>query len=137
MVRQWYLLNVRLLQSIFGQITFDDQGLFWVLIHDFELPHVWNKPSTSLLIKTPGENIENYKDYYFYIDRDLRRMDNLAMKNIFDGSFYNDLYKKNYARLCLHLNNFAPALNFKDGENLADICQTVYHFLSQKKRSIN
>jgi hypothetical protein len=133
MVRQWYLLNGRLLQRIFGQITFDEQGLSWVLIHHFKLPHIWNKPSTALLIKTPGENIENFKDYYFYIDRDLHRTDKLAMRHIFDGPGYNDLYEKNYARLCLHLKKFAPTLNFKDGDNLVDICQTVYHFLTQKK----
>jgi hypothetical protein len=131
MIKQWYALNIALLNRAFGELTVE-RGFNWILIHKFNLPPVWNRKYTALLIKIPGKNIENHAGYNFYIDLGLIRTDGLDPCHIYERSSYNDLFGKKYARLCLHLKHFKPSMNMTYGDTIVDICEVAYNFLGQR-----
>lgn len=133
MIKRWYEINIAMLCNYYGQVSYDDSNYSWIRVHRFNLPPVFIKSHTALLIRTPGENIENYDDYDFYLDKELKRIDKKPTDHIYDPSGYNNLSDKNYARLSLHLKNFKPALDVISGENLLDICEVVYNHLGQRK----
>jgi hypothetical protein len=133
MIRRWYEINTKMLCRCYGQVSYDELNLSWIRIHRFKLPPVFRQSYTALLIMTPGQNIENYNGYDFYLDKELKRKDKKPMDHIFDGSGFNDLSGKNYARLSLHLKSFRPALDVISGENLLDMCEVVYNHLGQRK----
>jgi len=133
MIARWYSANIEMLKRAFGTVTYDNKCFSWILIHVFPLPPMYNKEFTALLIETPGNNIENYTDYNFYADRGLRRPDISGFEHIFDENGYNNYADKGYSRLSLHLHSFNPNLDVISGDNLIDICQTVYHFFALKK----
>jgi hypothetical protein len=133
MIQRWYEINITMLCRCYGQVSYDDLNFSWIKVHSFKLPPVFTKSYTALLISTPGQNIENYNGYDFYLDKELERKDNQPMDHIFGRSGYNDLSHKNHARLSLHLKSFRPALDVISGENLLDMCEVVYSHLGQRK----
>ncbi len=133
MIDEWYVTNIRMLERLFGRVSYDDQSFEWILVHRLKLPPFYNKKYTALLITTPGFNITNHNDYDFYIDKKLQRNDIAASEFIFDGSGYNPLSHKNFARLCFNLKSFCPASDVLNGDNIIDLCQSVYNFLAQRK----
>jgi hypothetical protein len=132
MTERWYLANIRMLERLFNRVLFDDIAFQWILIHRFPLPPIFNKNDSSLLIKTPGANIQNHSGYQFYLDIQLSRKDLNNFKHIFEGGSYNDLRAKGYSKLSFHLQSFRPSYDFLNGDNLVDITQAVYNFLGQK-----
>jgi len=133
MIANWYAANIAMLQRIFGTVAYDDQCFTWVRIQNFILPPVYNQYSTSLLIRTPGYNLENHQGYQFYLNKVLRRTDGVSWTHYFDDHNYNDLADRNYARLSYHLRSFRPTMDLVSGDNLVDICQGVYNFLAQRQ----
>lgn len=130
-IRNWYMLNVQMLQRLFDQISIDDIAFQWVLIHRFPLPSIFDQYESALLIRTPGVNIENYAAYDFYLNMNLSRKDLNRFRHIFDVDPYNDLSHKGYSKLSFHLTSFTPAYDVLSGDTLVDIVQAIYNFLAQ------
>jgi hypothetical protein len=131
-LQDWYLLNVRMLQKLFGRVSFDDIAFRWVKIHDFPLPDIFQAEQSSLLITTPGANIENHHAYGFYLDTHLSRKDSKTTRYLFEDDSYNDLFNKGYSKLCFNLKGFRPSYPAINGDTLVDLCQSIYNFLAQK-----
>ena len=131
-VIRWYFYCIRELHQHFRFIYIDDIAFDWLQIIDFPLPNTFFQSSSTLLLKLPGENIENHYDYDFYMDLDLNRMDGQQTKHLIDGIGYNLYQNQGYCRLSYHLQNFNPTLPINNGDTLLDICQSLYHFLSKK-----
>ncbi|MFC1488954.1 hypothetical protein ACFL6B_03805 [Thermodesulfobacteriota bacterium] len=134
MIERWYKINVEMLRRIFGRVSYDEHGFTWILIHRFNLPPFFNKTHSSLLITTPGSNINNSADYNFYIDKNLKRNDIAASRYIFEDTNYNLLRHKNYARICFELKKFRPISDVIGGDTIVDLCQSIYNFLARRKR---
>ena len=132
MIRHWYETNVRALQQLFGEVAYDHRQFYWVGIRSFALPPVFQESHSSLLITTPGANIENHDGYKFYLDLGLTRQCRDRERHIFENHGYNDLYKEGWARLSYHLDVFRPTPDVKSGDNLVHVVQSVYNFLGQK-----
>ena len=131
-IYQWFLDCVYEITQYFGMAKFDDQTLKWVFIQQYPLPKTFYHSSTSLLIETPGQNIENHAAYNFFTNLELMRLDGQHNKHLIDQEGYN-LYKSlGYCRLSYHLNSFRPAYPIKDGDRLLDICQSLFHFLGKR-----
>jgi len=131
-VIQWYLFCIRELRQYFGALYIDDIAFNWLQIIDFPLPNTFLQSSSTLLLKIPGENIENHYDYDFYMDLNLNRMDGQQTKHLIDRSGYNPYHNRGYCRLSYHLQSFNPTLPICNGDTLLDICQSLYLFLGQK-----
>ena len=133
MIAQWYKTNISMLQRLFGKVSYDNYEYTWILIHRFRLPPFYNRMYSALLITTPGYNINNKFAFSFYLDKNLRRSDIPASRFIFDDFSYNPLRHKNYARLCFNIKKFQPRSDVLSGDNIVDLCQSVYNFLARKK----
>jgi hypothetical protein len=120
-----------MLERIYGQISYDDLGFFWIRIKKFKLPPGYNKVYSSLLIRTPGGKIKNYKDYRFYLDKNLGRTADRATDCIYNPPEFDDLRAKGWARLPLVIKNPDSTSEPVSGGCLVNICQTVYKVLSQ------
>lgn len=131
MIQSWYLANIAILTRLFGQVSYDDGCYTWVRIHRFDLPPIFIQKQTSLLMLTPGFNIDNYVDYHFYVDQNLERWDGIAPPFIHEDSECNNLYQYGYARLSFHLESFRPTTDVISGDNLLELSKAVYHFLGQ------
>jgi len=130
-IRQWYLDCISELSRCFGVVEFDDLAFKWISIRDFLLPDTFCQEHSTLLIATPGMNIENYKGYNFYMDMGLRRTDGREFEHLFNKSLYNNLSDYNYSRLSFHLMAFTPRYPAVNGDRLIDIVQSLYHFLGE------
>ena len=129
---RWYLQCIDQLVRHFGSLSYDSQFFSWILIDAFPLPDTFLDDSSPLLVRTPGENIENYSGYSFYLDMDLYRLDNRQVQHLFDDGAYNDLRSKGYSKLSYHLRAFRPAYIVGNGDTILDICKSVFHFLGQR-----
>lgn len=132
MIEKWYMANIALLVRLFGEVSFDDNCYEWVRIHRFDLPPIFWQEQTSLLILTPGFNIDNHLDYHFFVDRRLERRDGIFPPFIHEDNEYNSLYELNYARLSFHLDSFKPSADVVSGDNLLGLSKAVYHFIGQE-----
>ena len=111
---------------------YDNRLFLWVLIYTFPLPDTFVDDCSPLLIRMPGENIENYSGYGFYLDVDLYRLDNRQVNHLFEDRAYNDLRNKGYSKLSYHLQAFRPSYPVGNGDTILDICKSVFHFLGQR-----
>jgi len=132
MICRWYFDCIQELSQSFGRVLFDDLAFKWILIDIFPLPNTFHQTISLLLIKTPGENIENYKGYNFYMDQGLKRQDNEQNVHLIERSHYNDLKENNFARLSYHLKSFRASYPIHTGDTLLDVCQSLYHFLGRR-----
>jgi hypothetical protein len=132
MIRNWYMANIEILANIFGQIEYDDVSFTWVRIYRFELPQVFYQKSTSLLMITPEDNIDNHESYHFFVNKDLQRLDGIAPPFVHENDQWNNLYHLNWARLSYHLKSFRPTADVVSGDNLFGLAKAVYHFLGQE-----
>jgi hypothetical protein len=89
LIHKWYLDNANELYRYFGKILLDDSGLLWLSIQSFPLPHTFQQRNSVLLIKTPGVNIENHTGYDFFMDLNLKRLDDQQEKHLIDRESYN------------------------------------------------
>jgi hypothetical protein len=133
MINQWYLINILMLQSIWGAVEYDDNLFTWIKIHHFDLPAVYYQKVSILLFMTPGYNIDNFKDYNFFVDLNLKRRDGVAPPFVHENDEYNNLYYQGYARLSFHLDGFRPTADVVSGDNYLELAKAVYHFLGQDK----
>ena len=127
----WYSECIGELTRFFDRVSYDHSAFNWILIEDFPLPDAFFETSSSLLIKTPGMNIENYTGYDFFMDLDLTRLDGQQTEHLIAGEGYNPHKTDGYCRLSYHLDAFKPTYPAGNGDTLLDICQSVYHFLGQ------
>lgn len=133
MIDRWYLANIWMLQRIWELVEYDHDSFTWIRINYFDLPPVFYRKESTLLFLTPGNNIENFKDYHFFVDQDLKRRDGVAPPFVHENDKYNSLYDHGYARLSFHLNSFRPTADVVSGDNFLDLAKAVYHFLGQDK----
>ena len=132
MISKWYIINIKLLQKIYGRVTCNDT-FSWILIWDFDLPPVFNQTHSSLLITTPIENITNFDGFSYFLNQRLHRIDNKQTNRLFDDKGYNYLSNKGYSRLSYHLTSFRPSSDVVSGDNLISICKAIYYFLGDEK----
>ena len=132
MIEQWYWMCLQLLSQVWGEIQYDDGAFTWVRIVYFDLPPVYHLSETSLLMTTPGYNIENYMDYHFFVDQRLTRIDGSKPPFVHEDDHCNNLYSHGYARLSFHLESFRPTQDVVSGDNLFELAKSVYHFLGQE-----
>ena len=135
MIDQWYLANIEILRRIWGFVEYDDESLTWIRILNFELPSVYYQEDTTLLFTTPGYNIENFRDYNFFVDQNLIRLDGIAPPFVHENNECNSLYNHGYARLSFHLKSFRPTPDIVSGDNFLELAKAVYHFLGQEEVS--
>lgn len=135
MIEQWYWINVTMLREIFGQVDFDDIAFLWIYIPDFDLPPIYQREKTKLLITTPGTAIENCHGYSFYAEPELRRRDEAEGVHLIYESGYNDLKYAGFARLSFHLENFRPTADVISGDTIVDIVQAVHNFMAMPWKS--
>jgi hypothetical protein len=131
-IRDWYEQNIVMLANFYENVSYDDNQFTWVLIDSIDLPEVYYGRCTPLLIITPGANIQNYEDYNFYINQDLRRIDGNLPPFVHETDSYNNLYSHGFARLSFHLERFDPRPVAFEGDNLLTLVKSVYHFLGKE-----
>ena len=131
MIDQWYLANIQMLMGIWGAVDYDENALTWIKISKFDLPSVYYQGYSALLFLTPGYNIENFKDYHFFVDQNLRRRDGIAPPFVHENDGCNNLYNHGYARLSFHLKSFRATTDVVSGDNFLELAKAVYHFLGQ------
>ena len=132
MIERWYEQNIAALHRIYGDVAYDLIKLKWIEIVLFVLPPNFKQPYSSLLITTPGTCIDNHDGYKFYLDLGLKRTCHDREQHIFEDHSYNDLYHAGWARLSFHLEQFHPAPNAMEGDNLLHVVQSTYNFLGQR-----
>ena len=133
MIDQWYLANIEILRRVWGPVEHDDDSFTWIRINYFDLPPVYYQEESTLLFLTPGYNIENFKDYHFFVDLNLKRRDGVAPPFVHENDGCNSLYNQGYARLSFHLKSFRPTSDVVSGDNFLELAKAVYHFLGQNK----
>lgn len=132
LIEEWYFKNIRLLNKLFGNVIYDNDFYEWIRIENFKLPVLYTDYFTKLLITTPGlSGIENEQAWNFYIKKGIKRRDEKQIKHLYE-LFYNELSNYGYAKLCINIKSFNPSLNFINGDNIADLVEVVYNFLSRK-----
>lgn len=127
----WYITNIHALRDVYGLVR-ADSNFNWILIKYFKIPPVYNRNSSFLVIKTPGNNISNHEGYSFYIDYNLKRIDGKSTSHIFKDHSYNDLKDLQMSRVSFHLDFFRPSYELGSG-TLLDICKSLYYFLGDAR----
>lgn len=129
---EWYYQNLCLLDSHeLGEIFYDDISYTWIKVTLFPLPDMFNKECSALLIDTPGDAIEKYDAYSFFMDQDLERNDGKECIHLIDQDNYNPWSESGWTRLSFHLEAFDPCLRAEDGDTYLDILQALYNFLGK------
>lgn len=132
-VADWYLLNIRALVRIYGEITFNQNTLSWILITKYILPPDFNRKDSALLIITPKEDLMKRDGFEFYLNKRLVRTDGKPICRFHDDDTYNRYANKGYSRLSFHLYDFRPTTNPERGDNLVDVCESLYNFLGDER----
>jgi len=133
MIDQWYLVNIEILRRVWGLVEFDDTSFTWIRVNYFNLPPVYYQEESTLLFSTPGNNIENFRDYNFFVDQNLMRRDGVPPPFVHENDRCNNLFNQGYARLSFHLKSFKPTADVVSGDNFLELAKAVYHFLGQNK----
>jgi hypothetical protein len=131
-ITQWYIDCLGQLSQYFPTIAYDDIALRWIMIAKYPLPQTFIAPDTTLLIETPGPNIDNHTAYNFYTNLNLTRIDGAHAAHLIDKDSYNPYRNQGYCRLSYHLTIFRPTFPAANGDSLTDICQSLFHFLSER-----
>ena len=132
LVQQWYFFNIIELARHYANVSYDDHNYKWILVNDFPLPNTFIQNSSPLMIRTPGSNIDAFNDYHFYMNKKLERFDGKHEIHLFDEEGYNDLADNGFARLSFHLHSFRPTLPIHNGDNMIDVCRSLYNFLGAR-----
>lgn len=131
----WYEENFKILKRIYEYISYDLRNYLYFYIFSFELPEIYTQRTTTLLVETPGYQINNHEGFNFYVTKGLSRLDGTtSYEHIYENHGYNRRYEEGYARLSLHLNSFKPCLyDVMKGDSLLNVIQATYNFLAQVK----
>ncbi len=127
MIERWYLGNIGLLAKIFGQVSYDDSCFTWIKVHGFDLPEIYFQKQTTLLILTPGYNLDNHQSFNFFVNQNMQRKDRIPPPFVHEIR-YNHLRSYGYARLSFHLTSFKPSADIVSGDNLLELLKSIYHF---------
>ena len=132
-VATWIMANILLLRDEFGRVDWDDE-LEWILIHRFPLPERrFNKATTAVLLRLPGEYINNPDGFDFYIDQDIRAVDGRQVNHIFADCGYNDLYEEGYAKCSFHIKTFKADPVTGEGMDLMDVMKSLFYFFANEE----
>lgn len=131
-VATWIMANILLLRDEFGRVdcdtTFD-----WILIHRFPLPAGrFNKATTAVFLRLPGEYLNNPDGFEFYIDKDIKAVDGRPMDHIFADCGYNDLFRKGYAKCSFHIQTFRADPVTGEGMDLMDVMRSLFYFFANE-----
>ena len=130
----WYKVNIKALMKIYGEVEFDREKIGWILIHYYQLPPCFNQKTSAFLLITPQENLMKRDGFEFYLNKRLRRVDGKPTRRLFeDNQEYNRYAQKGYARLSFHFYDFRPHSDARMGDNLVDICESLYNFLGDER----
>jgi hypothetical protein len=132
-IAEWYLQNIRALQKIYGNVSFEGEAFKWVLIHKYILPDCFNQNNTALLITTPREDLMVMDGFDFYLNKRLQRIDGRPTGRLHDNGGYNPYSYKGYSRLSFHVFDFRPYSDAKKGDNFISICEALYNFLGDER----
>jgi hypothetical protein len=131
-ITNWYMANLRALQKIYGGVA-HSRKFSWILIHDYQLPPYFNVATSALLITTPGDNLMASDGFSFFLNKKLRRTDGKPTNRLHDNDGWNPHKGKGYSRLSFHINDFRPKHQASEGDNLVDLCVSLYHFLGDER----
>ncbi|MGH2352755.1 MAG: E2/UBC family protein [Chloroflexota bacterium] len=110
--------EVGLLLRWFDQVDYDHVGRNWVLVHEYPLPHRFNKPSTPALLLIPADYPQVPPDGLF-IDKGL----NIPGHYFQQQDRRNPFGDKDWAWLCAHLaqRSWRPSADVVGGDNLVTL----------------
>jgi len=129
----WYLSNIKALVRVYGKVDFDKKELGWILIHYYQLPSCFMQQNSALLLTTPQSDLMGKDGFCFYLNKRLKRNDGKPVTRMHDEDNYNPYKSKGYSRLSFHINNFMPHSDAKKGDNIFDLCESLYYFLGDQR----
>ena len=131
--QNWYKMNMVGLAGYYDPHTISlyTGEVIALMIEGFKLPRNFRQPTTNLMIIfPPGESIFYRKPDRFYLNQKLRLKDGRIPGHYFEGSGFNDLSDKGWARYSFHLTMWKPTRDVISGTSIYDILEGIYKGLS-------
>ena len=120
-----FLLEVYLLEQIFGSIKYDQEDRLWVCIPNFDLPQGYNKKTSQLLIELPAHYPFN-PPRNFFLDRTIGTRNGKDIEHYYPNSEQNKYYDKGWAWFSVHIQRWKVKDDIMRSDNLLTSVDIAY-----------
>ena len=120
-----FLLEIFLLEKVYGRIKFDQDNHLWVCIPDFQLPKGYNKKRSELLIELPA-HYPFSPPTNFFLDRTITTRNGNTIEHYYPNSEQNKHYDRGWAWFCVHIRNWKVKEDIMQSDNMLTSADIAY-----------
>ena len=122
---QRFLLEIFLLEKVYGKIKYDQDNHLWVCIPDFELPKGYNKKTSELLIELPA-HYPFSPPTNFFMDRTITTRNGKTIEHYYPDREQNKYYDRGWGWFCVHIRNWKVKEDIMQSDNLLTSADIAY-----------
>lgn len=122
---QRLLLEIFLLEKVYGRIKYDQDNHLWVCIPNFELPKGYNKKTSELLLELPT-HYPFSPPTNFFLDRTITTRSGKTIEHYYPNKDQNKYYGCGWAWFSLHIKTWKVREDIMQSDNLLTSADIAY-----------
>lgn len=120
-----FLLEIFLLDKVYGRIKYDQDNHLWVCIPNFELPKGYNQKRSEILIELPA-HYPFSPPTNFFLDRTITTRNGNNIEHYYPNRDQNKYHDRGWGRFCVHIKTWKVREDIMQSDNLLTSADIAY-----------